>query len=314
MPTEVKLIKCPICGNEVNNLVMNFEEKMFRMGEVFDYLDCSFCKAISIISPPDDLSRYYKQSGYYSVQAVSSVRQALMHIRDMTYVTAYPGAGLVRKYFPNSALETTLLATRGDSKARILDVGCGNGALLKSLTKLGMTALTGVDPLLGSDQVIGGIRLISGELSVVNGEFDVITFHHSLEHMHESKKVLSQARKLLAPNGRIVVRIPTRDSLAYLIYRENWFQIDAPRHMCLHSHRSIGVLAEGVGLKIERIHCDSRPMQFWASDLYRDGLPLSSPQARKKYERHQRRFYQVLSQFANDNNVGDQIVVQLVYA
>ena len=304
--------KCPICDNENNNQILRFEEKMFRMGEQFEYVDCGDCNAISIIQLPHDLSRYYSEYNYYSVLKISSLRQTLMYLRDLAYVIAYPGAGLVRKYIPNSALEATLFAACGKKESRILDVGCGNGALLKSLARLGMKSLTGVDPLIGCDQVKDGISLISGELSAVTGKFDVITFHHSLEHVRDPKTVLFQARELLADNGRIVVRIPVRDSLAYLTYRENWFQVDAPRHMCLHSRRSIRLVAEQAGLKISFIHCDSGPMQFWASDLYRDGLPLSSKKVRKSYKSRHSRLYRELSKFANTNHIGDQIVVQLV--
>jgi SAM-dependent methyltransferase len=313
-PNMLCSAKCPICGNEVGNQTLRFQEKMFRMGGQFNYVDCGRCHAISIIQPPTDLSRYYPKSDYYSNLENSGFRQLLMHLRDLAYIMAYPGAGIVRKYLPNSALETTLLAAGGNQDTRILDVGCGSGALLKSLARLGMRNLTGVDPLIGQDQKVGGIRLLGGELSAVTEQFDVITFHHSLEHVCDPKTVLSQARELLAPEGRIVVRIPTRDSLAYLTYRENWFQIDAPRHICLHSQRSIEIVAEQAGLKITHIDYDSRPMQFWASDLYRDGLPLSSSKARKAYERRHRKFYRDLAQFANRNRIGDQIVVRLVAA
>jgi hypothetical protein len=98
-----------------------------------------------------------------------------------------------------------------------------------------------------------------------------------------------------------------------MTYRENWFQIDAPRHMCLHSHHSIGVVAVQAGLKVTDIDCDSRPMQFWASDLYRSGLRLDAPE-QNAYKRRHRKFYEDLAQFANQNGVGDQIVVQLVAA
>src|SRR6185312_13053503 len=304
---------CPICGNEEDNKVMRFEEKMFRMGEEFDYVDCKCCSAISIIHPPANLSRYYPKSGYYSILKKSGLRQILMHLRDLAYVTGYPGASLIRKYLPNSALETTWLAAGRNRNSRILDVGCGDGALLKSLARLGMKDLVGVEPLIEQDQNIGGIRLISGDLSGIKGQFDVITFHHSLEHVQHPQTVLSQARELLAPAGRIVVRIPSRDSLAYLTYRENWFQIDAPRHMCLHSHRSIGVVTDQARLKITHIDCDSRPMQFWASDMYRAGLLLDSLE-QKTFRRRHRRFYRDLAKFANRNGVGDQIIVQLVAA
>ncbi len=310
--SQENLLVCPICRNEAGNKLLQFEEKMFRMGGYFEYVDCGHCGAMSIVDLPQDLARYYPTSNYYSVLEKSGLRSVLMRLRDLAYTTAYPGAGLVRKYLPNSALATTLSAIRTQSD-RILDVGCGEGALLKSLARLGLKNLTGVDLLIGQNREVDGIHLVGGELADVLGQFDVITFHHSLEHMCNPQAVMSQARSLLSKGGRIVVRIPSRDSLAYLIYRENWFQIDAPRHMCIHSHRSMEIVAEQAGLKIIQIDCDSRPMQFWASDMYRSGLPLGSAKL-GAYKRKHRSLYREMAEFANRNGLGDQIVVHLVAA
>jgi len=305
-------LKCPICSNEANNQILQYEEKMFRMEGLFNYINCSNCNAISIIRPPEDLARYYPPADYYSVAPISVLRQTLMHLRDLAYIYRYPGSSLIRKYLPNSALETTLAATFKKRTSRILDVGCGNGALLKSLARLGMSSLTGVDPLIEKDHLVGKIRLLRGDLCAVKGVFDVITFHHSLEHIQDPKKILSEAKDLLSTQGIILVRIPTRDSLASLMYGDDWFQIDAPRHMCLHSHKSIKFVANEAGLKVAKVICDSQPMQFWASDLYRDGLQLSSHKARRKYQKRNRSFYRELTHYCNSNLIGDQIVVTLI--
>lgn len=302
---------CPICENKINNKIILFEEKMFRMEGRFEYVDCSNCQAISIVQPPINLSRYYPENNYYSVKKISFIRRNFMCLRDLAYTVSYPGANLFRRYFPNSALESTLIAANKNKQSRILDVGCGDGQLLKSLARIGMKNLTGVDPLLSTNQNSQGVNLISGDISIINGEFDLITFHHSLEHIQYPQSILKYAKKLLAPGGRVLIRIPTRDSLAYLIYRDNWFQIDAPRHMCLHSHNSIAYIAEQAGLAITSIQYDSMPMQFWASEIYQAGLPLGSPKQRI-YRLRNQRFYRKLSEFANKNGVGDQLVVQLI--
>lgn len=307
------ILICPICKCSAGNQILQFEEKFFRLGGKFDYLDCRECRAISIVNPPTDLSPYYPTSNYYSIRARSWLTRQLMHLRDLAYIMAYPGSALVRKYLPNSALETTLNAADNNRYCRILDVGCGEGTLLKSLAKLNFKNLTGVDPLLAHDELSEVVRLISGDLSSVNGKFDVITFHHSLEHMADARTTLFEARELLAPDGRILIRIPTRDSLAYSLYGENWFQIDAPRHMCLHSHRSIKIVAGQAGLRVLQIDCDSHPMQFWASDLYRAGLQLKDVKHRV-YKTSQHSFYKKLAKFVNQNSLGDQIVVQLIAA
>ena len=39
-------IPCTICGNGEKNVIHVFYEKMFQMGDPFDYIDCSNCGAI----------------------------------------------------------------------------------------------------------------------------------------------------------------------------------------------------------------------------------------------------------------------------
>ena len=303
-------LECPICGNTHANKSLRFEEKMFAMGEHFDYIDCAQCAAISIAHEPLDLSKYYPPASYYSVSVKAGFRARLKHVRNLAYTARYPGASLVRKYLPNTAVETTLLDTRGNLDCRVLDVGCGDGELVNALARLGLRRLTGVDPLASGHDEQNGVTLVRGTLSDVTGAYDLITFHHSLEHVRTPAAVLSQANKLLAQGGQVLVRIPTRDSLAYQTYGPNWFQIDAPRHMCLHSRQSITLVAFQAGLKVVSIECDSQPMQFWASEMYQAGLSLHASE-QKKYRSRNRSLYRELAAFANKNGVGDQLVIRL---
>jgi hypothetical protein len=51
-------------------------------------------------------------------------------------------------------------------------------------------------------------------------------------------------------------------------------QLDAPRHLFLHTRKSFGLLAARAGLQIEKWFCDSTSFQFWGSELYQRKLPF----------------------------------------
>ena len=74
-----------------------------------------------------------------------------------------------------------------------------------------------------------------------------------------------------------VVRIPTVSSLAWETYRVDWVQLDAPRHLYLHSRKSFFLLANRHGLRVADLCDDSTEVQFWGSEQYRRGVPLSAP-------------------------------------
>ena len=117
-----------------------------------------------------------------------------------------------------------------------------------------------------------GFGLKRAKIQDINEKFDLILFNHSLEHMHDIGQSLAHATSLLEPGGTIIIRIPTVSSQAWDTYRENWFQIDAPRHTCIPSRKGLAQLASSCGLQIVQSYDDSTDTQFWLSEAVRSGL------------------------------------------
>lgn len=304
---------CLICGNDRLNRSVHASEQMYGTGTSFEYLHCAACGVLHLLNIPADMGQFYPAKSYYSVHTAGrSIRRTMQGWRDSLQEGSTPAAGWIRRHLPNMAL-SAMTASAPDRSARILDVGCGDGALLRSMARLGYQHLTGVDPLLNAASQEGRIRLVKGGLDCVQGQFDLISFHHSLEHISDQVGVLRQSAERLAPGGAVLIRIPTCDSLAFAAYGPNWVQLDAPRHLYLHSHQSIIHVANQAGLSVLDLSCDSQPMQFWASDMYCAGVPLMSPAARGFKRRYQRR-YRAMTNWANERRCGDQIVVKLAPA
>ena len=72
----------------------------------------------------------------------------------------------------------------------------------------------------------------------------------------------------------MLLRIPVSDSYAFKNYRENWCSLDAPRHLFLHTKKSIELLAEQSGFEIKKINYDSRSWQLWGSEQYSKDISL----------------------------------------
>jgi SAM-dependent methyltransferase len=121
------------------------------------------------------------------------------------------------------------------------------------------------------------LRILKKRLDELDGKFDVVMFNHVFEHLPDPKITLLTCHRLLSTGGHCFLRIPTVSSYAWKHYGMNWVQLDAPRHLFLHSKESIDVLASETGFRIEKVTYDSTAFQFWGSEQYARDIPLNSP-------------------------------------
>jgi SAM-dependent methyltransferase len=170
--------------------------------------------------------------------------------------------------------------------ARIFDVGCGDGALLDRLARLGFNNLSGADPFIAAEgETPHGVPLMKRYLSEVTGEFDLIMFNHSLEHVPDPIATLKQAREKLSVGGICLARLPTTSSEAWASYGADWVQIDAPRHIVIPSRQGMALAADTVGLQVEKTFDDSTAGQFIGSELYRRDVAMTDPRVLVKIVR-----------------------------
>jgi len=130
-----------------------------------------------------------------------------------------------------------------------LDVGCGNGQMIKELKWHGFSCLTGIDAFIHSDEApLKGVKILKMGIAEMEGTFDCIMLHHSFEHMDDPAGVCRHIARLLAQDGWALIRMPTVSSYAWEKYRQHWAQLDAPRHICVQSLKSWRYLPNRQGL------------------------------------------------------------------
>ena len=288
---------------------------MFGTREEFDYVECAACGCLQIGTPPADLRRFYPPA-YYAF-AADNGRASLRDALAVTRVAHVLGR--------RSLLGRLLVAWRGypaevaaiaridvPRDAAILDVGCGDGVLLRRLAAVGFSRLHGVDPFVpATARSPDGVTVFKARLEAFDGRYDVVMLHHSLEHMEDPLAAMSAIRRLLSSGGTAIVRTPVADSTAWRLYGADWVQLDAPRHLFVHSRQSVSNLAERAGLEVSSVVYDSTAFQFWGSELYRSGVPLYAdrPGGRlpgRRMSRSQMRRYEREARELNERQLGDQ--------
>jgi SAM-dependent methyltransferase len=251
---------------------------MFGMGDRFSYFECARCECLQIAEIPPDLGRFYPER-YYSYALAP---RRLSWRRRWIARSGYERRGGVWELFfrGGSMVDLRRLRAMGISRQdRILDVGSGRGQRVLDLRQLGFPHAEGIDPFLEEDSVLDGQVLVRRTaLEDAPGGWHLVMLHDSLEHMPDQHAALSQIRRALAPGGKVLVRIPTVSSEPWSLYRECWAGVDAPRHLYLHSRTSFRQLAEAHGFRVASVQDDDMyGYHYWASELFRRGLPLANP-------------------------------------
>lgn len=269
-----KKITCKICRNTINNSIYEIKERQLNQGQIFQYLHCHKCGTLQLIDNLDDIGKYYLKN-YPAFRTRESVPFSLITKIVRKCVSFF----LVRVQLPQKLHQIILMSdyehmnclvgTHIGRKSKILDVGCGAGNWLRNIRDEGYIDLTGIDLFTGKPKDLVGWRFLQGDIfSDRLQKYDCITLHHSFEHMPNPLNVLKRIEKLLNENGLCIIRIPIMKSLAWDIYQEDWYQIDAPRHLYLYTTKALQYLCKKAGLKITRIVYDSEPLQFYVSEMY----------------------------------------------
>jgi 2-polyprenyl-3-methyl-5-hydroxy-6-metoxy-1,4-benzoquinol methylase len=271
----------------------------FGTREEFEYFQCRACGCLQIDEIPVDLARHYPVNYYTNAMPHENRGSRLrryLQARKCEVEFLDPAPHFLKRTatslvsFPNQLWDAevahipTILkrAKLRHLAAPILDVGCGSAARwLRQMRSLGFSQLVGVDPFLRDTVPPPGITLIKSDVSALkeaDGRFSLITFHHSLEHIADQHAALRAARSLLADEGVCLVRIPIT-SASWTRYGVDWVELDAPRHLYLHSLTSIVLVAEVVGLHLHDVVFDTPDdgFEFYGSEQYRRDIPLHSP-------------------------------------
>jgi SAM-dependent methyltransferase len=138
------------------------------------------------------------------------------------------------------------------SDRRLLEVGCGSGAMLAMLQRFGTVEAIEPDP----GAVAHCQQQLSAVATVVEGsvpgdlrpgaDYDVVAAFDVLEHLEDDAAGLRAIRETLRPGGWLVATVPAFPSL--------WGRQDElSHHFRRYRRRGLERLASGAGFEIERL-------------------------------------------------------------
>lgn len=244
---------CRICNKDTGKETFVFRELMYGSNESFVYYLCQFCNCLQIGTIPSNLKTYYPD-GYYSFNLEAN--------ESLKYRTKMYLYRIISFFIGNFFKEPSVVKFGiqfKDRRKKIIDIGCGEGRLLKEMKEYGFTDLTGVDPFIKEPRLYRHLKILKKDISEVNERYDIIMSHHSLEHLPDPGSFFKIIAQLLNSSGRFILRIPIFPNYIWNKYQAYWIQLDPPRHIYTYSLKGIEMLCHRNGLEINQVSYDGVP-------------------------------------------------------
>ena len=168
-----------------------------------------------------------------------------------------------------SSLVCKCLITRDkDRPLQVLDIGCGRGTLLKTVSEklaecghavcpLGIEVSPGLAEL-ASKQVedVGGEIIVSnavdGAEQLPEGKVDVVIMSCFLEHERQPSRLLKSLHNKLSDDGIVVIKVPNYDSWNRRIRGRRWCGFRYPDHVNYFTPATLAILAKEADYEIAR--------------------------------------------------------------
>ena len=141
---------------------------------------------------------------------------------------------------------------------RVLDLGCGDGALTGTLAQAA-AEVVGADvaeaALRRARQRHPGIRFVrtpfDGELPFADGTFEVVWASEVIEHVADTARWLSEVRRVLVARGRLLVTTPSHGRLRLALGGIERYSEPLSDHLHLYTARSLRGLLTEFGFEVD---------------------------------------------------------------
>jgi SAM-dependent methyltransferase len=189
-----------------------------------------------------------------------------------------------------SAVNLEVLARVPSAARRVLDIGCGTGALGRALKESNNREVIGVNHSPAEARLAEACldRVIVSDLDHPDfgepGKFDCLICSHVLEHLKNPDQLLAFLRSYLVPNGTLIVALPNilhwkqRGRFLRGEFRYTVGGLMDSTHLRFFDWNTAGELVERAGYRIiERTATGNVPLPF-----FRDLMPRFAMKIDKK--------------------------------
>lgn len=259
------MIVCPLCGSDASQVVCDCSNvppsphQNTLPGLIHRCTSCQFL---------------YKETTQHSLDALEEIYQFTVEDVSDYFDPVLKGYDLesaeMRLYSRVLEALRHRIGPTTDGEQRLLDVGCGTGALLDRSRAFGFTPYgVELNPHCAEyAREAFGLPVVAGELSLKHFEpqsFDAITMMDLIEHVPDPLTLLNTAWQLLKPGGLLAVYTPNHRSIiaqsALALCRATGGRLCTPAytlfgtmHVCFFDHQTLSTALQRTGYTIDVVH------------------------------------------------------------
>jgi SAM-dependent methyltransferase len=242
---HVKYDKCPVCESVEIEPYYNTRDRHYGIEGNYQIDVCKVC-GLAFLNPmptQEYLSSLYPQT-YYAYQNFLK--------KDSIAKT------IAKTFFVRVSTKDPHFEKVG----KMLDVGCGSGEFIYKMREKGWQ-VNGVEINANAARVgveAGKLDIFSGELqeaNYVNESFDYIRLNHSFEHVVKADLLLQEAHRILKNDGKMLIGVPNKQSFNANFFKRYWWYLGAPVHTFNYTPKSLTLLLQNNGFRVEKINYNS---------------------------------------------------------
>ena len=238
------------------------EERFWGIGGHFEYMVCPTCGSWAITPLPNDETLAEHYDGYYPPE---EYRQRLKQ----------PITGVEKLRAQQTLVTMKKLGSFG--RLKVLDVGTGCAGYLAAIRSLTSVDVHGCDQ--NPDSADFAKRLFDipvtvgsvADVPTSKDTYDLITLWHCFEHVKDPYQTLLDIRRLLAPNGVLLIEVPTIGFWAR-VFRGSWLFLQAPTHLNLFTPAALVEYLNCAGFQVLQLQRPWSPTEWAGSLLFRLGF------------------------------------------
>lgn len=260
--------KCFICGAPLSIKYRDLNDRIFGNSKGWTLCECdnSDCKLLALNPSPSKESIGMAYENYYTHSTTKKSSQLLDKL-EKAYQKSKYGYEHTLSFTDNLLAKLLFFSPTLRNKfdfniqylhwvpnGKVLDFGCGNGWILDNLRSVGWDCYgLDFDEKAVSHCQSKGLNVQKGDIASLKCEdnyFDAIIVNHVIEHIYDIDDFLKDCYKKLKPGGKLVIATPNSNSWQHrYLYKKNWMQLDAPRHLNIFNPQNLTKVVERNGMK-----------------------------------------------------------------